>query len=316
MFVLLMIVVFAVFALWLSNMERKHPAALILLGLMCFVLGGRAIALLSDTYSDEFIGAVYANDEAPPTAALLTSEGEVVLGEVSSDSEMSETATSADVVTAVTSSAAPRELAVEPTPKFRYLTLPRPDWVETEAIKGDDGYQIAVESGLHVQKRTTQQALREEVRAAVDAYVNDYLNSELASTLAGYSIEERDRGTGRTIDLHLGGNLFEIARERFDEQVEFDYGVMNQSHALVKIDKNVKEALDQRWSKVRATSRLFQTGLGAGAVLLLLGTMFSYLKLDTATRGYYTGRLQFGAAAVILAIIAAGVVCANWIPWM
>jgi purine-cytosine permease-like protein len=61
---------------------------------------------------------------------------------------------------------------------------------------------------------------------------------------------------------------------------------------------------------------LFQTGLGAGAVLLLLGTMFSYLKLDTETRGYYTGRLQFGAAGVILAIIAAGVVCANWIPWM
>ncbi|MEO8495016.1 MAG: hypothetical protein ABI614_08090, partial [Planctomycetota bacterium] len=168
----------------------------------------------------------------------------------------------------------------------------------------------------HVRKRTAQQSLRDAVKAAVDAYVNDYLQSELASTLSGYSIEETETGAARTINLRLDGNAFEIARERFDEQVEFDYGVMNQSHALVKIDKNVKKALDEYWTKVRATSRLFQTGLGAGAILLLLGTMFGYLKLDTATRGYYTGRLQFGAAAAILAIIAAGVVFANRIPWM
>ncbi len=315
MFVLLTIIVLAVFALWLSNSERKHPAALIMLGLMCFVLGGRAMALLSDSYSDEYLGAVFAADETPATPSPA-SEGDVILGEISSEAEMSATATSSDEATPVSSSTAPRELAVAPTPSFIYLTLPRPDWVETEAIKGDDVYQIAVESGLHVQKRTAQQALRDEVRAAVDAYVNDYLNSELAATLSGYSIEERNSGAAQTINLRLGGNTFEIARERFDEQVEFDYGVMNQSHALVKIDKNVKKALDAHWTKVRAASRLLQTGLGVGAVLLLLGTMFSYLKLDTATRGYYTGRLQFGAAAVILAIIAAGVVFANRIPWM
>ena len=67
MFVLLMIVIFAVSALWLSNKERKHPAALILLGLMSVVLGGRAVALLSDSYSDEFLGAVVADEKSPPT---------------------------------------------------------------------------------------------------------------------------------------------------------------------------------------------------------------------------------------------------------
>ncbi|MDA1055434.1 MAG: hypothetical protein O3C40_33970 [Planctomycetota bacterium] len=284
-------------------MERKHPAALIMIGLMSVVLGGRAVALLSDSYSDEYLGAVYA-DEGFPDAELPSESGEFELLNVS------------DRTALISSDIEPHELAVEPTPTFRYLTTPRPDWVETEASNSDDRYQIAVESGLHVRKRTAQQSLRDEVKAAVDAYVNDYLNSELASTLSGYSIEERESGAARTINLRLDGKTFEIARERFDEQVEFDYGVMNQSHALVKIDKNVKEALDQHWSKVRAASRLFQTGLGAGAILLLLGTMFSYLKLDTATRGYYTGRLQFGAAGAILAIIAAGVVCANWIPWM
>jgi len=315
MFVLMVIVILAVFALWLSNMERKHPAALIMIGLMSVVLGGRTVALLSDSYSEEYLAAAYAADESPSVGSPRNEDAEV-LGEISSDAEWSETATSSDMATPVSSSTGPRELTVEPTPNFRYLTMPRPNWVETEASNNDDRYQIAVESGLHMRKRTAQQSLRDEVKAAVDAYVNDYLNSELASTLSGYSIEERENGAARTINLRLDGNTFEIAGDRFDEQVEFDYGVMNQSHALVKIDKNVKEALDQHWSKVRAAARLFQTGLGAGAILLLLGTMFSYLKLDTATRGYYTGRLQFGTAAAILAIIAACVVCANWIPWM
>ena len=56
--------------------------------------------------------------------------------------------------------------------------------------------------------------------------------------------------------------------------------------------------------------------MGAGIVLLLVTTLFGYFKLDTATRGYYTGRLQFAAAAAILALVAASVLLAKWIPWM
>lgn len=303
MFELLMIVILAVLALWMSNSERKRPAVLIVMGLMSVALGGRVVALLSDSYSHEYLGAVYAEEQAPEAEAPPVA-GQDDLGNVGQDASP------------VSSSRGPRQLSLEPTPSFRYLTTPRPDWIETEASKSEDRYQIAVESGLHVRKRTAQQALRDNVKAAVDSYVNDYLESELASTLTGYAIEEGDSAGTRTISLRLEGRTFDLARERFDEQVEFDYGVMHQSHALVKMDKDIRQALDQRWGQVRATSRLFQTGLGAGALLLLLGTMLSYLKLDTATRGYYTGRLQFGAAAAILAIVAAGVVCANWIPWM
>ena len=56
--------------------------------------------------------------------------------------------------------------------------------------------------------------------------------------------------------------------------------------------------------------------LGAWPVLGFLGLVFGYLKLDTATRGYYTGRLQIGALAAVLSLAAAGVLLARWIPWM
>ncbi len=314
MLVLLMIVILAILALWISNTERKRPAAMVMMGVLSVLLGGRAVALLSDSYSDDFLDAAYGDEQYPSVDPAATgSAGEVAVSAENTTPAAVAVPTESD--TPIAASREPHELAVEPTTRIRYLT-PRPDWVETEASTIGDDYQVAVESGLYPRKRTAQQTLREEVKTAVDQYVNDYLGSEFASTLTGYSIEEGQTGEARTINLRLDGKSFEIAGDRFDEQVEFDYGVMNQSHALVKFDKNIQQALEQRWSRVRATSRLFQTGLGTGAILLLLGTMFSYLKLDTATRGYYTGRLQFGAAAAILAIVAAGVVFANRIPWM
>jgi hypothetical protein len=48
----------------------------------------------------------------------------------------------------------------------------------------------------------------------------------------------------------------------------------------------------------------------------LLGTLFSYFKIDTATRGYYTGRLQFVTAGAILLLVTTSVWLARWIPLM
>ena len=38
----------------------------------------------------------------------------------------------------------------------------------------------------------------------------------------------------------------------------------------------------------------------AGFATLLLSTVFSYLKLDTATKGYYSGRLKLLAVGVLI----------------
>jgi hypothetical protein len=91
---------------------------------------------------------------------------------------------------------------------------------------------------------------------------------------------------------------------------------MSQVHAQLVFDDKFRDEVELRWSELRSRSRLAQTGLGAGVVLLLLGTMFSYFKLDTATKGYYTGRLQFVTAGTILALVAASVVLAKLIPPM
>ena len=91
---------------------------------------------------------------------------------------------------------------------------------------------------------------------------------------------------------------------------------MNQAHALLVFDRPFVRELNDRWHRIKALVRLLQVGLGAAVVLLLLSTVFAYFRLDTATKGYYTGRLQIMAAVAILALAAAGVLMAQWIPWM
>ena len=50
-----------------------------------------------------------------------------------------------------------------------------------------------------------------------------------------------------------------------------------------------------------------------GLVLALLGTMFGYLKIDTATRGYYTRRLQLVSTLAILTTLGLGwKLACNW----
>jgi hypothetical protein len=338
MLVLMIIVCVAVLSLMLSRADgRSRPVGLIAVGLLSLLLGGRAVALLSDSYSVPFISVVSGQqvsvDESHVSSELLEAEAKVkqhletaliadvdapapaeesdVQAEVTNDDEM------LDGVEEEQAPADSRELTIKPIASVKYLSE-RPDWVESKPALDGDVHQLAIASGPEVRKQAANRMLVKALKSDFDEYINSYLGSEYASTLVGYRISEAKKGDERTFLLKVGDEAYEIGREPFEELIEFpeSHLVMNQSHLLVKIDQQVRDSLDHRWSEVHATCRLLQTGLGAGVVLLLLGTMFSYFRLDTATRGYYTGRLQFGAAAAILAVIAASVLFAKWIPWM
>jgi len=99
---------------------------------------------------------------------------------------------------------------------------------------------------------------------------------------------------------------------RYSEPV----GEMHEHFALLEFGPEFRAELDERWTKVKATSRVLQTGLVSGAALLLLASVFGYFRLDNATRGYYTGRLQFMTAAAVLAVVGAGVIMARYIAWL
>jgi hypothetical protein len=183
-----------------------------------------------------------------------------------------------------------------------YLAEDRPEWLEA-LPKYDDGVlKVAVKAGPYFTARDCEPDLEREVNLAVADFVNQRAQAKHASNFIHFSLDELRRR--------------DVVREQFSEQLETSLGLMNQVHAQLAFDDAFAKEVDLRWSEIRSKSRLAQVGMGAGIIVLMLGTLFSYFRLDTATKGYYTGRLQFGTAGAILALVAASVLLAKLIPWM
>ena len=342
MVALLAIIFVAVIVLVLTKPERTRPLGLLATGLLSIVLGGRAVALLSDSYSDSISAVAAAQDVAAQNVVAADQDAEDSTttsaneparqtsqtpekehdAEVSDDAEQPEPPATPPPASpppeskaASNGEAAVGTLAVEPVARVKYLTK-RPDWVGKKPFREGDIDKLPVASGYEVRQQSADRALLDALKQHFDRYINEHVGSKYAATLVGYSIHETRDGGDRIFQLVIDDRFFQIGKNPFEELVEFEFGVMHQSHLLVSIDGDVRSEIDRRWREIRATSRLLQTALGAGVVLMLLGTVFGYFKLDTATRGYYTGRLQFGTAATILALVAVCVLLAKWIHWM
>ena len=160
---------------------------------------------------------------------------------------------------------------------------------------------MAVKAGPYYRMRECLRELDDELKVATDEFINDYLESPRAATLIRYDLKQIKK---------------RLVRDTFEEQLTTSVGPMNQAHALLEFNKSFCSELDERWKRAKTTVRLTETGAVAGVVLLLIATVFAYFKLDTATKGYYTGRLQFAAAAAILVSVAVCVLVTKWITWM
>lgn len=180
----------------------------------------------------------------------------------------------------------------------------RPGWVEDDPQTAGGGtHTIPVSSGPHTRHSDAVKYLNAELEKATNEYIANHVGSQLGPTFLRY-------------DARLIKERFVKRENLYEEEIVVSLGPMQQAHALIEFTPGFRTELDERWEEVRATSRLGQLGLFAGAGLLLLGSVFSYFRLDNATRGYYTGRLQFMSAAAILAVIAGGAFAARWITWL
>lgn len=280
----------------------------VLMGIACILAGVRGSAVWTAAFASPVVPAAVA---AAERAELLPADAEEKTG----DRDEQPTAARAD------SQGAPAELesgvssdlakdeAVSEQPEqplefvthIQYLTPNRPDWLEQKPSIERGTHHIAVKAGPHFRMRQCQLDLEEELKSATSEFINDYLEHSRAATLIGFQSKEIRR---------------QLVRQTFEEQLMTSVGPMHQAHALLEFDASFLQDLGERWQRVKAACRLIQTASGSGIVLLLVATLFAYFKLDTATKGYYTGRLQFAAAAAILALVTVSVWVARSIPWM
>jgi hypothetical protein len=192
---------------------------------------------------------------------------------------------------------------------------PRPEWVEADDVRTGDIHTTAVSSGPHETERECRRALDRELDRAVREYIDWYLGHVYddrfrASTFVRYDSDEIKR---RLVP----------SDKTYHEVIRVSFGPMHQTHAQLAFDPSFRRELDGRrseldrhWQEWIVRGRLLGIGLGFGLVLTCMGVFFGYFRLDTATRGFYTARLRWTAAAAILGLMAVGVVLAGRILQM
>jgi hypothetical protein len=180
----------------------------------------------------------------------------------------------------------------------------RPSWVERADTDLGNVHYISVASGPYLRPREARQELHRQLKQVTDEYINEYLRHAQAARWVGYDEQEIRRR------FLASDGLFE------DRVLSPSFGVMHQAHALLALDAEFHDEIDASWHRARARAQLVKVALASGVVLGMLTMLFGYFRMDTATRGFYSGRLKFVTGAAILAVIAVALLLARAIPWL
>jgi hypothetical protein len=164
----------------------------------------------------------------------------------------------------------------------------RPSWMDEPMGKHDGVFRTIATAGPYSTPQECREKLNEAIQGAIEHYVNGFL----------------PRRAGVKIDLPPSFIHNQLVRGEWLEQSEYSVGPMYNLHALLVFDQQANQEIDRQYHEGQVKGRLAYAGAGAGLVLALISTLFGYLKLDTLTRGYYTGRLRVAAGAAILALAA------------
>jgi hypothetical protein len=130
--------------------------------------------------------------------------------------------------------------------------------------------------------------LPEELRLAIRTYADHHLGA----------------GKGKYVNLDMAYIHNHLVRDEYEEKRQHTFDTMSTLNVLLEFDRDANEAIEANYKHAMVAGRLGYTAAGGGGVLALLTILFGYFKLDTLTRGYYTGRLRLTAATAILALAA------------
>lgn len=193
--------------------------------------------------------------------------------------------------------AAPQPAPTLAAPAAESTPAARPRWLEGKAEYLDS-------HGDYFMRRSTgrlYQTADESHEAAAELLVEmtrDYVTSLLGKEAAAQ------------VSIPIHTVLHDFVEATFDEQGP-PPGLPDddawETHVLLKFDNTDRQLVEQAWRHSVVDRNLRYAGAGAGLLLALLGTVFGYLKVDTATRGYYSGRLKLATGAILAAITTLGI---------
>lgn len=170
-----------------------------------------------------------------------------------------------------------------------------PEWAHGGDRLVDGVYRMPVSIGPYPSAADCDREKPQAFADAVKRYANEYLTE----------------GAGERVSIPTAYINQHIYRTTAEEWRETSLGRMVIAHHLLEFDDGVRHHIEDVYRESLVAQRLKYAGLGAAGVFGLLATVFGYLKLDTLSRGYYTGRLRATAVAAILGLVATLVLAAG-----
>jgi hypothetical protein len=243
------------------------------------------VATTPESTAPESSAAATAPAETPPRAPTSEPPADDIASSTTAGPSTTESAPVAQ--TPPTAPATPALL-----PKADVAGQAPPDWINAAPGRDGDTYYTTLTVGPWKSAQECEEELSPRLAEAVSKYVDNYLGA----------------GASKTFDIPLSYIHDHIIRDRYVQEFESETAAVNTMvnlHVRLAFDGRTRAQLKRMYREAQVESRLLEVAGGAAAVLLVLATVFGYLKLDTLTRGYYTRRLQLAAAVVILTTMAA-----------
>lgn len=178
----------------------------------------------------------------------------------------------------------------ESAPKPSSAALP--EWVEHTPPRIGEVYRQVIQVGPYVNEDECWDHVGAKLTGSAQEFAKRHLpfkpTPELMSHL-GFSegVLLRDIVVDRHVETH------------FSEAAGQDMKIL---HLRLEFDQEFVDQLDHAYKRWRRGDVVEGLALTAGAVLLLVGGVFGLLKLDEATKGYYTKRLFIGVPAAIIGV--------------
>jgi hypothetical protein len=202
------------------------------------------------------------------------------------------------------------EVARSGTPSNNASDKANLDWVTKKyppirSAAPSGKYETAVHAAPKSSDARARAALDEAVQKTVAEYVDQVVESG-----AGARLTEQD-----AVWNHVRSQIVKQTHAEVIDDEDPVIGRMWHMHALLTFTEQDANYFRRAWRETVQEKRLWSLAGVVGLVLAFLGTIFGYLKMDTATRGYYSGRLKFAAGVVTILLAVLAVALANAMHW-
>lgn len=182
-----------------------------------------------------------------------------------------------------------------------------PEWFVEAAVYSDHSGMLYVQTDSACMNLVqAAAALEQESLRAINMVLDQWF---------GTGAGEKMDLTGKDLLEHFvfqGRKEIRIDSDQELAQMSNDHNSPNERHyycgfAQLHLDEKFRKFADTRWQAVQTGDRLVRCGLVGGSILALLAIAFGYLKMETATRGFYSRRLQTVTVLGILSIMAVAI---------